>query len=217
MPFSNLACQARLRRSSFPYRYPRSEASFRRQLTGCAPRRRFFSTCGHTCVSAPANASVTSRKTLSHACHTRRIFGNGSESCPRGALRCFGGSRAAKPARAKPSGIAFCVSVTSRHFIGAAHLGQTFTSTANNGKPWRALYDVRTHANTRVMRMPCQTNLLTFSRWFYVALPGSRHSGAWRPAPRAIAKSQASSPTSPVSLDARNPIYSSSSDFPIRS
>ena len=63
--------------------------------------------------------------------HARRIFGNGNESCPRGALRCFGGPRAAKQARAKPSRIAFCVSATSRHFIGPAHFGQTLTSIAN--------------------------------------------------------------------------------------
>ena len=50
-----------------------------------------------------------------------------------------------------------------------------------NGKPRRAAHDVRTRASVRVMRTPCQTTLLTFSRWFYVATPGGRHGGGWRP------------------------------------
>jgi hypothetical protein len=51
------------------------------------------------------------------AFHVRRIFGNGSDSCPRGTLLRFGGPRAAKPARAKPSRIASGVSATPCHRI----------------------------------------------------------------------------------------------------
>ena len=43
--------------------------------------------------------------------YARRIFGNGNESCPSGALLRFGGPRA-KPARAKPSRIASGVNAT---------------------------------------------------------------------------------------------------------
>ncbi len=31
------------------------------------------------------------------------------------------------------------------------------------------------------MRAPCQTVFLMFSRWFYMATPGGRHGGTWRP------------------------------------
>jgi len=44
--------------------------------------------------------------------HAGRIFGNGNESCPKGALFCFGGPRAAKPALDKPSRIASAVNAT---------------------------------------------------------------------------------------------------------
>lgn len=52
-----------------------------------------------------------------------------------------------------------------------------------NGIPARALRGVRARACARPVRAPCQTDLLTFSRWFYVAIPGGRHGGTWRPPP----------------------------------
>ena len=76
---------------------------------------RSFSTRGRTCVSVPANASATSRKTQPHSHHPRRIFGNGSENCPSGTFHRFGRPRAAKPALAKPSRMASAVNATCRH------------------------------------------------------------------------------------------------------
>ncbi len=56
------------------------------------------------------NTSANSRKIHAHY-DTRRNFGNGNESCPRGALLRFGGPYG-KPARAKPSRMASCANAT---------------------------------------------------------------------------------------------------------
>ena len=52
---------------------------------------------------------------------------------------------------------------------------------ARIGIPRRVPHDARTQACACVIRTPCQTGFVTFSRWFYVALPGGRQGGAWRP------------------------------------
>lgn len=73
-----------------------------------------------TRVHLPAHAMTSAQGIGSH---TRRIFANGNESCPSGALLREGGPRAEKPARANPARIAQAIRRAARDStLARAHL-----------------------------------------------------------------------------------------------
>lgn len=103
---TRLRCPASRLRISHAFRHsPGSLGDHRRSVASIFLEPRI-----HVCIGASKyERKLTQDASLSQG---RRIFGNGSESCPRGALLRFGGPRADKPARAKPSRIASAVNAT---------------------------------------------------------------------------------------------------------
>ena len=119
------------------YHRTRSHSVLGRARCVCTGSCRFFRTRGYTYALTRVNASARLRKTRRPRSQTRRILGNGRESCPSGTFRCFGGPRANKPALDKPSRMASAVNATWRHFHLAlrisdkhSHQSQIHTSRA---------------------------------------------------------------------------------------
>ena len=70
----------------------------------------FFDARTRVCIGAGKHErKITQEAPFFYA---RRVFGNGNESCPKGARLRFGGPRADKPALDKPSRMASAVNAT---------------------------------------------------------------------------------------------------------